>query len=943
MAHYDVFLSHNSADKPAVEELARRLAKEGLQPWLDKWNLIPGEPWQAAIEDALRDCATCAVFIGPSGAGPWQNEEMRAAIDRRVGESQGDFRVIPVLLPGAERGERGRLPTFLVATTWVEFRRSLDDEDAFHRLVCGIRGIEPGPGPGGAICEGECPYRGLRFFDVEHTPFFFGREALTGWLLDALRGDNRFLAILGPSGSGKSSLARAGLLAALKQGEIEGSARWPVVISRPGPDPLESLAVALSPYTADVLDLAGKLREDERRLHITARVALRDAPPEQRLVVLVDQFEEVFTLCHDERQCQALIDNLLHAASVAKGQTVVLLTLRADFYSKCAAHPRLAAALSDHQLLVGPMTEDELRRAIERPARLAGCEFEPGLVDVLLRDVLDQPGGLPLLQHALLELWGQRQGRRLTLAAYQTIGGVAGALERRAEAVYSQLSAPEQEICRRIFLRLTQPGEGTEDTKRRASLRELLPAEGQTETVEAVVHTLAGPEVRLVTTEGDKAAEAERFVEVAHEALIRGWPRLREWIERDREALRVQRRLTEAAREWERCGRDESYLYRGARMAEANEWAEAHAGELNVQEREFLDTSTESAQREAAEREAQRQRELEAAHKLAEAQRQRAEEHARAAAGLRRRAYFLVGALVIAAVLAIVALVLGQQANQNARRAEQQREIARSGELAVLAASHLYDRLDLSFLLSAEAFRGLDTYQTRGSLLESLRASPHLARFLYDHSSSVSSVAFSPDGQTLASGSCGKKEDIDCTQGVIILWDVASGQPIGQPLAGHSDPVFSVAFSPDGKTLASGSYDQTIILWDVASGQPIGQPLAGHSSWVYSVAFSPDGKTLASGSSDNTILLWDVARRQRIGQPLTGHFGTVVSVAFSPDGKTLASGGEDKTIILWDVDPQSWLTRACRIVGRNFTRQEWDAYFPGETYRKTCEQWPEGK
>ncbi len=183
---FDVFLSHNSADKPSVEEVARRLVREGIQPWLDKWNLIPGEPWQVAIEEALDSCTTCAVFVGPGGTGPWQNEEMRAAIDRRVGGSNGQFRVIPVLLPGAERDERSRLPTFLVATTWVEFRHTLDDEDAYHRLISGIRGVEPGI-PGKALFEGECPYRGLQAFDVEHARFFFGRVALSEWLLNEFR------------------------------------------------------------------------------------------------------------------------------------------------------------------------------------------------------------------------------------------------------------------------------------------------------------------------------------------------------------------------------------------------------------------------------------------------------------------------------------------------------------------------------------------------------------------------------------------------------------------------------------------------------------------------------------------------------------------------------------------------------------------------------------
>ena len=236
---FHVFLSHSSSDKPAVEELARRLAKEGIQGWLDKWNLIPGDAWQPAIEKALAESETCAVFVGPSGLGPWQNEEMRAAIDRRVRESGRRFRVIPVLLPGAERAERSSLPTFLVATTWVEFRDSLDDADAFHRLVCGIRGVEPGPGPGQAIYEGQCPYRGLRVFDVEDAPIFFGREALVQWLLNEVRPAtegqpvNRFLAIVGASGSGKSSVARAGLVAALKHDAVPGSSRWPIAIFRP--------------------------------------------------------------------------------------------------------------------------------------------------------------------------------------------------------------------------------------------------------------------------------------------------------------------------------------------------------------------------------------------------------------------------------------------------------------------------------------------------------------------------------------------------------------------------------------------------------------------------------------------------------------------------------------------------------------------------------------
>jgi hypothetical protein len=661
-----VFLSHSSADKPAVEELARRLAKEGIQAWLDKWNLIPGDPWQPAIEKALAESETCAVFVGPSGFGPWQNEEMRAAIDRRVRDSKRRFRVIPVLLPGAERAERSSLPTFLVATTWVEFRDSLDDQYAFHRLMCGIQGIEPGAGPGQAIYEGQCPYRGLRVFDVDDSPFFFGREALVQWLLNELRPAtegqqvNRFLAIVGSSGSGKSSVARAGLVAALKRDAIPSSSRWPVAVCRPGPDPIESLAVALSRAmnigqgASALTDLIVELQKNEKTLHLIARQSLPDNAPDVRLVVFVDQFEEVFTLCDKDELRHALVTNLLYAARVAQGQTLVILTMRADFYGKCAVNVELAAAMSDHNFLVGPMTDDELRRAIERPTQLVGCEFDAGLVDLLVQDVRHQPGALPLLEHALLELWNKREGRRLTVKAYQEIGKLDGALQRRADDTLKGFSEAERELCRRTFLRLTQPGEGTEDTKRRVSKQELLSFSGKSAAEEQIIQRLA--DASLLTTEGDPS-QKDAFVEVAHEALIRNWPQLRKWIDADRAGLRTRTRLTEAAREWKNAGRDPTYLYSGGRLLIAEEWAGSHPGELNPDEAEFLRCSREAQQqREASE--------LEAAQRLARAEAERAEEAEKRAKEkevaykLRRRAIAALGAAAAAVILLIISVVM---------------------------------------------------------------------------------------------------------------------------------------------------------------------------------------------------------------------------------------------------------------------------------------------
>ncbi len=516
--HYDTFLSHNSADKPIVEALAHLLKQEGIVVWLDEWNLIPGNPWQDEIEEALTACATCCILIGSREMGPWQSEEMRVAIARRVSEKDG-FRVIPVLLPGNDRPERSKLPSFLAQITWVEFHQRIDEDKNLHRLTCAIRGVAPGPRSGQTVFEGVCPYRGLEVFDVEHAPFFFGRAALTEWLLNEIkpRGAepaNRFLAIIGASGSGKSSLARAGLIAKLKRGALAGSTDWPVIILKPGNDPLETLALKLAKDPNKIGEIREHLLSDPRHLNRSAHFLLRDAPEERRLVILVDQFEEIFSLCREPGLRQAFIDNLLQAANEPFGKTLVLLTLRADFYGKCSAHDDLAASLADHQLLVGPMNRAGLRETIEQPAYATGCELETGLTDLLIQDVQGQPGGLPLLQFALNRLWQIRSGNRLTLSSYHTIEGLNGALEQKANDVYQSLNGQEQTACRRIFLRLTEPGEGTEDTRRRAWLSELGTDKDTTSVLDALTKG------RLVTR--DEGEGTGCVLEVSHEALIRG-------------------------------------------------------------------------------------------------------------------------------------------------------------------------------------------------------------------------------------------------------------------------------------------------------------------------------------------------------------------------------------------------------------------------------------
>jgi WD40 repeat protein/energy-coupling factor transporter ATP-binding protein EcfA2 len=891
-ARFDVFLSHATPDKPAVEELARLLKKRGFAPWLDKWNLIPGEPWQEAIEKALEDCTACAVCLGPSGTGPWQNEEMRAAIDRRVSGERAQFRVIPVLLPGAERGEPSRLPAFLRATTWVEFRETLDDEMALHRLDCGIRGIPPGSDPGEAVAEGACPYRGLQVFDVGDALFFFGREALTGWLLDKLRTDrtgNRFLAVVGPSGSGKSSLARAGLIANLKRGEIPGSDTWPVAICKPGAQPLESLAVALAGAArlgdspSAVRELIRDLGSDPRMLHLTTRLSLRDAPADRRLVVLVDQFEEVFTLCPDEAQRQAILANLLHAATAADGQTVVVVTLRADFYGRCAVYPDLAAAISDRQSLVGPMTRDELRSAVERPAYLTGCELEGGLADLLLNEVAAQPGSLPLLEHALLQIWQRREGgRRLTVAAYQEIGGVAGALEKHAEEVYSGFSEDEKETCRRVFLRLVQVDEQGRATKRRLSLDDLPPETAEdSKPVGTVVGRLI--DARLLTSDQEK----HPTVELAHEALLAHWERLKTWIEQDHEALRTRRRLDEAVAEWLGRNRDPSFLLEGGRLAQAEEWAERHPREIGPEVRDFLTASV-------AERDRERQRELDQAKALEEEQRRRADsEHQRAEEqGLARRR--LKVWTIASIVTAAVAIAAAGTALYLKHLADQQQSVAVASDLA--ANSTLIAQRDsaLGLLLSVKAVQlaALGGQPHLSLAEEALRENLSVFRGSPLSTGRVRAASVSPDRSWLA---------VSGTDGATSLWSLGDKGPVIRlKIEGKSagSSVGQVAVSAGGKWLLA-SYEEGAYLHqlDADHHQHATLFLKGEDWLLGSDPFSLDGGKLLTRRESDTWALRDLADPSRTIIALKIRPS---SLAFSPNGQWLAAL-ELGSLAVWDL------------------------------------------
>jgi formylglycine-generating enzyme required for sulfatase activity len=429
------------------------------------------------------------------------------------------------------------------------------------------------------IVEGEPPYMGLRYFDTVDAELFYGREALTGELLARVQKES-FLAIVGASGSGKSSVARAGLIPAWIK---EYSERGTVHILMPTEHPLESIAASLTRESESVTatsTLMDDMQKDARSLRLYVRKLLSNSG-NTNLLLVVDQFEETFTLCKDSTERKAFIENLLSLADEENNSARVVITLRADFYHHCAEYEGLRLMLEKHQAYIGAMTQDELREAITAPAEKNGWDFQPGLVDLILQDVGSEPGALPLLSHALLETWKRRQGRTLTLQGYHEAGGVKKAIAQTAENVYDKLSPAEQAVARNIFLRLTELGEGVQDTRRRVKMEELAQAQEQ-EAVAKVLKTLT--DARLVTTEQDSA-------EVAHEALIREWGTLRKWLDEDREGLRLHRHLTESAWEWQRRGREGSELYRGARLIQIQEWAKQHSDGLSPLEAEFVQAS----------------------------------------------------------------------------------------------------------------------------------------------------------------------------------------------------------------------------------------------------------------------------------------------------------------------------------------------------------------
>ncbi|MFL5807811.1 MAG: protein kinase domain-containing protein, partial [Roseiflexaceae bacterium] len=763
------------------------------------------------------------------------------------------------------------------------------------------------------IAQIENPYKGLRAFFEADAADFFGRETLTRRLLERMAeesvvrgqlsvvGDDRrqtmdhgprttdqsrFLAVVGPSGSGKSSVVRAGLIPVLRRGGLPGSENWFVVEMVPGAHPLEELEAALLRMAVNPPpSLLEQLQADERGLLRAVKRAL-PAGEASELLLVIDQFEEVFTLVEDEAARVHLLNSLVAAVTDPRSQVRVIVTVRADFYDRPLLYPGLSELIRLRTEVVTPLTLKELEQTIVGPAERVGLRLEPGLALAIVNDVCEQPGALPLLQYALTELFERREGHTLTLAAYRASGGVLGALARRADALYEGLDAQGKETARQLFLRLVTLGEGVEDTRRRVRRAELA---GDNEVMNGVISIFG--RYRLLTFDRDPITR-DPTVEVAHEALIRRWGRLQGWLDESRDDLRVQRRLAAAAYEWRQAHHDPSFLAAGARLAQFEALAADTDLALNEEETTYLRASMdERDRREIAERKRQ-------AHEL--------DLQKRATSRLR----YLVGALFVFLIVAIGLSVFAFNSRADAvaqrQRAEDNLTRSEAQRLAAEASALLQARgnADLIALLSIRSLRTQYTLQGDAALAGAAMLDyPH--QLFIGHTQQAWSVAFSPDSRYMLTGS------LDHTAR---LWDTQTGQELRR-FTGHTDTVRSVAFSPDGKYVLTGSNDTTARLWEVATGheprQFIGHELRqfiGHSKGISGVAFSPDGKYVLTGSDDTTARLWEVATGHELRQ-FIGHSKGISGVAFSPDGKYVLTGSHDTTARLWNAQTGAELRR----------------------------------
>ena len=886
------------------------------------------------------------VYEALAGRHPFADSPPAEVLQRQLTEPLPDVRRQRADLPEAVTSIIER------ATSKDPAARDASPGDLAGALAAVLKHTTPAP----PAVDARNPYKGLLPFREADARDFHGRHETIDRLLRRLGEEGaaaRFLAVVGPSGSGKSSVVTAGVVPAIRAGALRGSDRWFIAQIHPGASPFEELAAALVRLAvappADLLDLL----EEAHGLRAAAEAVLPD--DETKLVLVIDQFEEIFTLVQDEEVRSRFLAAIADVASEPAARVRVLVTVRADFYDRPLAYAGIGDLLVDRTEALPPLSTAGLQRAVCEPAEAVGVPVEPALVAEIVADVAARPGALPLLQYALTELFDRRGGGPLTLETYRGIGGVSGALARRAEELYGRLDQPGKDATRQLFLRLfTLPEGGDEITRRRVSRAELGSLEVDLTAMDRVIDAFGAR--RLLSFAHDPATRVPT-VEVAHEALFGEWSRLRGWIEAGREDVRMHRRLEVAAIEWEEAGRDPSFVLRGDRLARIEAWADSTALALTTGERGFLDAGLQQRATERSEE---------------------ADRHAREVALERRSVARLRGLVAVFAVLALVAGALSTVAVGQRRRAQAESRVAAARELASAAVANLDVDPERSVLLAIEAIdvthdadgtvvreaeealhralqrsRVLHTVPEGGQLsvspdgerfvtatqrgAVSIWATETGARVARLESPPSTDVAFAPDGASLA---------LTGADGSVRIWDLASAR-ITTSFVGHDGEAWGPVFSPDGRLLITSGMDVPMRVWDVSTGQeavayrdedsgpadfvfqtavgvaPDGSAAAvplwdgtaavvslpggttdllleRHAWAVSQAAFSPDGLQVATAGRDGTARVWDASSGEELLK-LWGHTGEVHSIAYDPSGARLATGGSDGMIRIWDA------------------------------------------
>lgn len=872
-AKYDLFISYSNADDAWVEGYLLDALTLADVHYHTEAAFALGTVRVLEFERAIQQSKRTLLVLSPA----YLTDGFNQFIDQLAqcyGLDTQTWPVIPLILQPVELPPRLSILVKLNATNPDEW------EKAIERLCADLHCLVPSSLP-----QPACPYPGMMPFTEEMSDRFFGRHEEVNELIERLR-LYPFMTVIGPSGSGKSSLVFAGLIPALSNSRLFGSGNWLVRKIRPGETPLTTLETALG---SDLTNPALAVSE-----------ALATQPGTQRLLLIIDQFEEVFTLAKQETvPFQKTLLRLIETPNC-----YLILTVRADFYPDLMGSP-LWRKIQSYRLEVVPLDAASLRETITRPSEDVGVFVESALIERLVTDATGEPGVLPLIQETLVLLWEKVERRFLPFRAYEafvlsrkaygTFGskkftGLQVAIAYRADAALAGLSEEQQAISRRIFLRLVQFGEGRADTRRQQSIDTLSTSDQNKSLFMQTLSHLA--DSRLLTLSGEEGSN-NRKVDIAHEALISGWPKLQQWIAERREAEQIRRRLVHQATEWVRLGKESGGLLDEVELAEAQGWLNSPDAEV-LGDDEVLSALVEASrqaiqeakrrQEEARTRELEQERQL---RELAESRQQEAEARAKAQ---KQRTQIVIGAGCLLTVLAAFAVTFGIEAEHRKETAisalisEPQRLLDTNNQLEALIAS-----VKALGQLKEIGGQNTDALNQLRSVINQVREHNRLEGHQYP----VVGISFSPDGQTIASGSADK---------TIKLWSIHGNLLRTLP---ETDQVWSVEFSPDGKMIAAASNDKTVKLWSV-EGKLL-RTLKGHENKVYRVRFSPDGKTLASSGYDGTIRLWDTNNGKLLqlikDSDVIKVGGAIYGIDFSPDGQILASTGyDDDQVKIWKLN-----------------------------------------